>query len=395
MSATELLQPILRDGVRSVNFFNGRLLSAEDLSAEQNANREARRRLGQAVGDGVAYGLEVAESQASTNAAPAVVVSAGLAVNRLGQTLKLSAQTEISLIRQSTAETTAQAGQVFRDCQQLQAGVYVAGAGVYLLTVAPAEGREGRVPVSGLGNTTATCNTRYTVEGVQFRLLQLSLPASDLTDPARLRNRVAYRCFGTGPTLGSLAAGAQLASPSIVDALRPNSLTDCDVPLALVYWTVKGGVEFVDLWSVRRRLTQRSPSERWSLFVGDRRRSEVEAMILQFADHIQDIFAERTGPEKTNLEAVAAVDRFHFLPPFGLLPVAEQSSPGVPGFNLSKFFGAKYLGPIAPQVTVGQLRMLTQTALNYEPVDLSSADRFRASRISPNLYYFVRQTIIL
>jgi len=30
MSAMELLEPVLKGGIRSINFFNGRLLSAED-----------------------------------------------------------------------------------------------------------------------------------------------------------------------------------------------------------------------------------------------------------------------------------------------------------------------------------------------------------------------------
>ena len=37
MSAVDLLQPILDGGLQRNNFFNGRLLSAEDLRAEQTA----------------------------------------------------------------------------------------------------------------------------------------------------------------------------------------------------------------------------------------------------------------------------------------------------------------------------------------------------------------------
>ena len=95
MSYTELLEPILKGGVRSVNFFNGRLLSAEDLKQEQEANREGRSRLGQAVGHGVAYGLDVALSAANTAATHVVTVAPGLAVNREGRALKLSQAADI------------------------------------------------------------------------------------------------------------------------------------------------------------------------------------------------------------------------------------------------------------------------------------------------------------
>ena len=56
----QLQQPLKDGGIRSVNFFNGRMLTGKDLSREQTARREADSRLGLAIGDGVAFGLEVA-----------------------------------------------------------------------------------------------------------------------------------------------------------------------------------------------------------------------------------------------------------------------------------------------------------------------------------------------
>ncbi len=57
MKSTELLKPILEGGVRSINFFNGRMLSGEDLTREQAAQREWLGRLGRLCGGGVASGL--------------------------------------------------------------------------------------------------------------------------------------------------------------------------------------------------------------------------------------------------------------------------------------------------------------------------------------------------
>ena len=81
----QLQQPLTEGGIRSVNFFNGRLLTSKDLTREQVARREADARLGLAVGDGVAFGLDVQRGD-GTNAV--VLVKAGLAINRLGQTLR-------------------------------------------------------------------------------------------------------------------------------------------------------------------------------------------------------------------------------------------------------------------------------------------------------------------
>src|SRR5215212_9668869 len=148
-SIEQLLTPIYDEGgVRSVNFFNGRVLTGEDLSDEQEAQRQARRLIGRALGEGVAFGLEVAEASggASTTANPVITVEPGLAVNRAGQTLQLSARTDVGLVRQEDASNPSQTRVTFRDCRALQPALYVAAESVYLLTLAPAEGKEGQAP---------------------------------------------------------------------------------------------------------------------------------------------------------------------------------------------------------------------------------------------------------
>src|SRR3970282_1797040 len=91
-----LQQTILDGGIRAVNFFNGRLLTGEDLAREQTARREADRRLGLALGDGVARGLEVAEAK-DQSYGTAATVAAGLAINRRGQTLHLPCAVDVLL----------------------------------------------------------------------------------------------------------------------------------------------------------------------------------------------------------------------------------------------------------------------------------------------------------
>ena len=57
--ANSLFTPILNDRTRSPHFFNGRLLTGEAMADEQRAQHVSNELLAQAVGDGVAYGLEV------------------------------------------------------------------------------------------------------------------------------------------------------------------------------------------------------------------------------------------------------------------------------------------------------------------------------------------------
>ena len=82
MSTRQLSEVITSGGIRSINFFNGRLLTAEDMTQEQGTRRDADALLGRSLGAGIASGLEVSEA-ASSGAVPLVTVQAGLAINAL------------------------------------------------------------------------------------------------------------------------------------------------------------------------------------------------------------------------------------------------------------------------------------------------------------------------
>jgi hypothetical protein len=364
MSTVEqLLTPILGDGVRTVNFFNGRMLSGEDMSDEQEAQRRGRKLLGQAVGEGIAFGLEVAETVGlSTRQSPVVTVEAGLAVNRRGQTLKLKGPTSVALTRQAGASSASQqTNSTFKDCQPLQPGTYIVGESVYLLTLAPAEGREGRAPAAGFGGIPAVCGTRYTVEGVQFRLVELET-STQLGDLRSLRNRIAYECFGVEETQVSQRDpfGMPLVKGyGLLDAhRRAGVLTDCEVPLALIHWTINGGIEFIDMWAVRRRLTRHLISGRWGLFASDRQASEAEAMLFQFQEQVLELFDSDKPAE------VVAAEHFRYLPPVGVLPVKAGD---FNGFNLKKFFDGRIIGN-PEYVEAAHVRSLFREAAGHEPL---------------------------
>lgn len=369
MTITQLRTPILDGGIKSINFFNGRLLSGEDLSQEQIANRQAHQLLGQAIGDGVVSGLEVSEtSKASTAARPVITVKAGQAINRQGEVLALTADKDITLVRPAKTNTS-QAPALFADCQPSQAGKYVSGAGVYLLTIGSVLGSDGKAPVSGLGNIEAACNTRYRVDGVQFRLIQLDVSNDDLNDAAHLRNRLAYRCFGVSDQVDLLSNpfGPSITTYTtygLIDELRDTCLTDSEVPLALLHWTTTDGLKFIDLWSVRRRITPRSATARWPLFVADRRVSEAEAMFLQFQDQIEEMRLQGT-----NLGSIIAANRFDYLPSAGMLPVGGPKG----SFDYRTFFGGHtYRDPVF--VEGAQARSLMHDSFNYPPIDVGSRE---------------------
>ena len=368
-----LSEPILDGGLRTTHFFNGRLLAAEDLALDQVGNREARQRLGRIVGSGVATGLESFSTPGTSSvASPSVTVRAGLALNRRGHVLCLTTDTELSLVRRLESGDTE--GAVFRECTPQQRVVPVTGDGLYVLVLAPASGTEGRAPVSGLGNASAACNARYDVEGVQFRLVQITVDTALFADAARVRNRAAHACLGIAgaltatlvdPFARELSGGEN--GYGLVDGLRSaQQITDCDVALALVYWTARGGIQFVDNWSVRRRVSAPDAARRWTLFHGDRRATEAEAMFLQFQEQIGDMLETERSLTGFNI-----ADRFELLPPFGIVPISVDGART--GFDEALFDG--YALPHVGLLDGDRLRALLADSFHHEPVALAAGDR--------------------
>jgi hypothetical protein len=361
---TRLEEAVTGGAIRSVNFFNGRLLTGDDLRREQEAERARLARLGRAAGEGIAFGLDVAQAvTGSTAERPVVTVEPGLAVARSGLALELPVRTNVSLLRDHPP-AGAEPGGLFADCQPFAAGTYSAGAGVYLLTIGPARTSEGLAAVSGLTNDPAPCNTALSVEAVKFRLIRLALSASQLTDTQHLRNVIAYRFFGF-ETLQDFVAdpfGPVVREYGLLDQLRAGVLTPDEVPLAVMGWTAHDGIRFVDLWSVRRRIARARAIDDWAVFADDRRRSEAEAMFLQFQSQLADLLHE------PNSAQVRATERFTLLPSCGILPLAGSAESGI---DLDRFFDGLKVNE--PAFVEGQkLRSIVLQAFESSPIDLGS-----------------------
>ncbi len=376
--ANDLLTSILEGGIRSPNFFNGRLLSGEDLNLEKAANRDARRQLGRALGDGVAFGLDVNESaDLSSVDQPIVTIMPGLAVNRRGQTLMLTTKIDISLVR--SLESEGGNGQTFDDCKPPSPTVYVAGAGVYLLVVCPATGKEGRAPVSGLGNVPASCNSRYTVECLQFRLIKLDVGDDDLADSDHLRNRLAYKCFGLNDDNYADYVNKPFSEHEsgygLLDDLRPKILTNCDVPLALLYWTSTDGIVFIDAWSVRRGITPPGSEDEWLPLTGARRKREGEAMFNQFQVQIETI-RQKEAP----IGLIEAKSRFDYLPATGIIPFSMPKTSRT--FDMNFFKGLTVRDPVF--INGAKLQSLICKSFSYPPIDLGSEEMIWLYRVREN-----------
>jgi hypothetical protein len=374
----KLQQPIAVDGLQSTNFFNGRLVTGADMTREQVARREADRRIGSAVGDGIAEGLEV-EIQSSTSANPIVRIKAGLAVNRCGQTLYLSQNTSLDLLHRFG--NLAQPSTIFKTCQPPTNGTYTAGFGLYLLVLSPAEMSVGRASTSGLNNAFSTCNTDVIVETVQFRLLGVDsfLTGETLPDQDKLRNFIAYKCFGNTQKAEFFKNpwGFSTDEYGLIDKMRKQTLAADDVPLAIINWT-STGLKFIDNWSVRRRISSKTTSNNWTQFVGDRRLSDSEAMLNQFDEQLSQLVSTSNNPK-----TVEADDYFRYLPAAGIIPLDVPGST-VKGFDKNIFFGSR-ISPNVIQTDGDRLRSLLHESLLHEPIDLNSTEKIRLYEIRENL----------
>ncbi len=394
MDVAQLLEPVLTGGIKDTHFFNGRILTADDLRTLQSASRQHDAQLGRAIGDGVAYGFEVSIAPGGGGGSTEAVlhITKGLAINRLGDRAALPSALDVALVR---TEAPEEVEGLFKICIPVSDSVHT-NLGLYVLTVAPASGVEGRAPMTELGTegVAGKCGSRYEVEGVKFDCRPVALPSGDA--PARvearalfttlqtqletlaagavsaelfkLRNIAAHLLFGSDVEQGywvePLAAEDDQTPRGWLPELRSqNLLTDCEVPLALIYWSIRG-VEFVDMWAVRRRLSLfRHPYRPLTWLIAPRRVVNGEARLRQFQDQLEALRLAHPSPE-----ALPAATYFRYLPPAGLLRVAG-------GATGKAFNHATFLPPVVYRDPVfiegARLEPLFRASLEYPAFELT------------------------
>jgi hypothetical protein len=426
MSEIQLLEASLTGGILNANFVNGQLLTAEDLRAAQSANWEEHQELGRAAGTGVAYGFDVTVAGSSAANRPVLHVTCGLAINGKGELVLLGSDVDVVLTK--TTATPASNGSVFAPCLPPQLQTALTNVGVYVLTVMPASGYQQMRPVAELGSdgVGTSCGSRYIVEGAKFRLVQLDLSAALNVPPARaaaaqlvpgidanlsllarssgsqastlqtqitadlnkLRNIVAYLCYGTDALAGfpadaftrNLDATSTYTSYGVLDELADQKiLQPCEVPLAALFWT-SSGLQFVDRWGVRRRLMRQTTSAQWPLPLSFRRTAEAEAAFLQFQEQAEFLFGSFTQPA---LAGVTATAFFRFLPPCAFLPVSGNGS--AKGFDPRTFFGSLSPGTAVTTISGAKLGKLLADSWLHRPVALTGKAMLDLYQVRENL----------
>lgn len=402
-----LNQPFIEGGIKDPYFFNGRLLTAEDLQDHQTAESLHHRQLGRIMGEGIARGMEVGVvSDGTGGTTPTLSVTPGLALNRGGQVLELVDTVHLKLVRDDTGVNGGTG--VFAPCKTQNPQLVPTGTGVYILVAAPASDYEGKAPMHYLGDTgkLSGCNHKYQKEGVQFRLVLLDITNTSVVgegigkeilnivnkdntaDRSRLRNLLAHLCLGTETAAGftvdlfnTSGSSAALQEYGPLDALRQSGcIKDTDVPLALILWTDRG-LEFTDMWPVRRKVNSPYINDTFYPFTA-RRTAELEAVYLQFQDHINSILKlAKDSKADFSLAGVNAGKYFRYFPSVSIIPLALGELSG--GFDLENFFeGLTVEGAYIEGV---MLRPLLNLSFSYEPVDLEQKELMWGYGIRQNI----------
>ncbi|MDF2627860.1 MAG: hypothetical protein K0R39_1691 [Symbiobacteriaceae bacterium] len=327
--AYRLGERISAGGVAHARFFNGRLLTAEDLRLEQDAARLHRLRLGEAVGAGVVHGLEVQMLGAPEGAV--VRIGAGLAISPEGDALRLTAAADVVLTAGERAPRTA--GGRFGPLPPAPAEA--ARPALALLVMEPAAVDENLAYRSGFAGNLTGADLSHTTFGVRVTLIPCGAPMP-AGSPGRRQNLAAHLCFGTADRLG--APWLDLPDPQGLARLQPASpLSPAMVPLALV-GLAGSQVIFIDCWAVRGA-------------------GRPDAIGQQFDAQIAALRSAQP-----DVGAVRASDHFRYLPPAGCLPA------GVGGFRWQTFFQGAAVAPI--DLDPAFLRPWLEQARGADPIDL-------------------------
>jgi len=409
--STQLLEPILTGGIQNTHFFNGRLLTADALRDEQDAQRRVHEALGKAVGAGIVSGLTVSQSVLTTEG-NVVHVAGGLALNWLGQVLTVP-ESGLEVTLHPGEETAVTEAGLFGNCGTPTTDTPDLPLNAFILALSPASGFQGKAPMHALNDkgTLNGCGSRYAVAGIQFRLVGLdidaltgistetqdqlnALLASDSDDPARLarlRNMLAHLCFGTEELAGfAVDPFVQVSGVSNFGdygALGDIGLDDCDVPLALLHITNKG-IRFIDNWAARRRVTPAPLSPLWPLPTGARRLAEGEAIFLQFQEQISQVIQSNPATAVT----LKATDYFRYLPPAGRLRLNAGAASGI---NATAFFDGVPTPATPIPLQGAHLLPLLQTACRFPPIDLAQGESVWLYRIEENAESATAQPYLL
>jgi len=297
--------------LRRLNWFDGKLLRADDLRVEQDHVRALVRRANQAGGAGVVHGFTCALGGGR------IAVSPGLAIDASGRSLLLPAPASLDageLIERTAARPPAatpsrtsplRAG--FDACVEplVSAEVPQAAGRWYLITVGWAEALCGTEDVYGKlceDACTQSTDRPWRLDGLVFRAhplrprTPLATSAAVALDDRHERSLLASALFAderdaTGALLSAagLRSGIWCAGAGGIGAGRDE--------VALGVLARAGDTSrFLDVWTARRERMEPPPQRHWEGRVAMRPWDAFLAQVLQFQCQLADVLAGAADP---------------------------------------------------------------------------------------------------
>lgn len=331
---------IVDSGRRRPFYFDGRFLTADDLTADQNYIRARQSDLAQAIGAGVIRGLMVGLGTQAASNSPTLVIEPGIGVTPSGDIVNIDTRQTINIASlPESAQLDAQLG-----VKVLPSASAVNRAGLFVLALRPIEYS---------ANPTAAYPT--TLDGQRTVRDGDIIEATALTlipypDRAGVENANAKR--------------ARVAREIFFDRVRAGALQDA-LPLAMV--CLEGGaLRWLDVFMVRREVGAESTL---AAGLSQRPRALLEAWLKQHQDHLDDIATAA-------LQAgFAATRQFEVLPPVGPMPASTlRFEPQLGQLTLLQSYFPPLVDCEFAFVPSDELAALVQESLALPPIDLRAAD---------------------
>lgn len=328
---------VLVDSARRRPFyFDGRFLTAEDLTADQEYARARQSDLAQAMGAGVIRGLMVSIERGASANNVELVIEEGLGVTPAGDLVVVGAdvRTRLDAIPESTV-IEARLG-----IRQLATAGIRNRSGLYLLALRPVEFSTN--PVASYPTTLDGTRSVHDGDIIEATAVTL-IPYPDRSgseDFADKRARVAREIFFEGQ--------------------RPGVLQEA-LPLALL--CLEGGaLRWIDVYLVRREVGAESTL---AAGLNQRPRALLEAWFKQHQDHVASIGTPAIAA------GYNATKYFDALPPVGMIPASTLKFDGQ---TLTQSFFPPVVDCEFAFVPADEVAVLVDEALALPPIDLLAGD---------------------
>lgn len=331
---------IVDSGRRRPFYFDGRFLTADDLTADQNYIRSRQSDLAQAIGTGVIRGLMVSLGTQAASNSPTLVIEPGIGVTPSGDIVNVDSKQTIAISAlPSAAQLDAQLG-----VKVLPAASAINRSGLFVLALRPIE--------FSANPTTAyptTLDGQRTVRDGDI-IEATAITLIPYPDRAGVENANARR--------------SRVAREIFFDRNRPGVLQDA-LPLAML--CLEGGaLRWMDVFMVRREVGAESTL---SAGLSQRPRALLEAWLKQHQDHLDDI-------ETSAVQAgFAAARQFEALPPVGPMPASTLRFETQLGqLTLLQSYFPPLVDCEFAFIPADELAALVQESLALPPIDLRAAD---------------------